>query len=120
MYAVDASADGTLIASACKSSTAEHAAIRVWRTSTWSTLQVLSTHSLTVTCLRFSPCGQYLVSVSRDRTICLFRLNEEGVFSLVKQVKAHARIVWAASWTPDSSLIVTASRDHKVNTFFVL
>lgn len=56
-----------------QASKAEHAAIFLWSTKTWRQLQTLRCHSLTVTQMAFSPDGQLLLAVSRDRTWSLWR-----------------------------------------------
>ena len=65
--------------------------------------------------LTFSPDDQYLASVSRDRQFCLFsRDKPSNKFSLTFSDKSHARVIWSVSFSHDSSLIATGSRDKKV------
>ena len=73
------SPDGKLIASACKSTTVQHATIRLFSTETWLEIKPpLSFDSLTVTRLRFS----------QDNSILLPYLEiENGVYGNV----AHKR-----------------------------
>lgn len=85
-------------------------------------------HPFAVTQLAFSPDGRFLASASRDRTVAIFQRREGAAggdaggddaaqpFSLVGRIKAHARIVWGLHWSPDSSLLATASRDGKGET----
>ncbi|KAI5621846.1 elongator complex protein 2 isoform X1, partial [Silurus asotus] len=114
----------TVVASACKASKAEHAAILLWSTSTWKQLQALPCHSLTVTQMAFSPDSRLLLAVSRDRTWSLWRCEDGGPnaseprFSLYthtsKDSAVHTRIIWSCDWSPDNKYFVTASRDKKV------
>ncbi|KAI8489685.1 Elongator subunit elp2 [Branchiostoma belcheri] len=76
LFCVACNRQGTLVASACKASKAEHAAILLWDTSSWRQVGHLENHSLTVTQLRFSHAGHLLLSVSRDRTWALFRRQD--------------------------------------------
>lgn len=122
VFAVAANHCGTLIASSCKATNVEHAEMILWTTSTWDPICKLSAHSLTVTCLAFSPDDRFLLSVSRDRTWALFR-HGDGDDSIPtwtkfnsndKKTSLHSRIIWAAAWAPDSKHFGTVSRDKKV------
>ncbi|XP_019395716.1 PREDICTED: elongator complex protein 2 [Crocodylus porosus] len=113
----------TVIASACKASKKEHAAIILWSTTSWKQLQSLSFHNLTVTQLVFSPDDKFLLAVSRDRNWSLWKNQDkpshlEPVFSLFaytdKNTAVHSRIIWSCDWTPDSKYFITGSRDKKV------
>lgn len=68
-----------LMATACKATTAEHAVIRVYDTVDWQPFgQPLPGHNLTVTRIAFSPDDRHILSVSRDRTWRLFRIQDGG------------------------------------------
>lgn len=116
------SPSGRLIASACRSNNAKHAVVRVFDVNADYKLseQSLDGHSLTITSLEFSQDGTYLVAVSRDRQLSLWRVSDEekAEIELVKfQEKAHSRIVWDCSWAPTcdyGSFFVTASRDKSI------
>ncbi|XP_068147004.1 elongator complex protein 2 [Drosophila tropicalis] len=124
IYALAATSDGSILASSCKATKAEHAQIILWNTSTWKQFQKLSGHQLTVTQLSFSPNGQYLLSVSRDRRWCLFEKQQHDdptsltSYSLAastdKTNGRHLRIIWSCDWSHDGKLFVTSSRDGKV------
>ncbi|XP_018587314.2 elongator complex protein 2 [Scleropages formosus] len=119
----------TVVASACKASRAEHAAILLWSTRTWRQLQTLMLHTLTVTQMAFSPDCRFLLAVSRDRTWSLWKQQDsaatdsgasgqEPTFSLCahtsKDTSVHTRIIWSCDWSHDSKYFVTSSRDKKV------
>ncbi|XP_015269628.1 PREDICTED: elongator complex protein 2-like, partial [Gekko japonicus] len=113
----------TIIASACKASKKEQAAIILWSTLTWQQLQRLPFHNLTVTQVAFSPNGSFLLAVSRDRKWSLWKCKDdpaepEPAFSLFactdQRTAVHSRIIWSCDWTPDSKYFVTGSRDKKV------
>ncbi|XP_034560909.1 elongator complex protein 2 isoform X2 [Notolabrus celidotus] len=124
MFCLASDSTRTVVASACKASKAEHAAILLWSTATWRQLQSLSCHSLTVTQMAFSPDARLLLAVSRDRTWSLWRRDlptlggPEPQFSLHthtgKDTAVHTRIIWSCDWSPDSKYFVTSSRDKKV------
>lgn len=73
LFCVAASPSGDVLASACKAQTSSTAAVWLWDTTTWAALGSLTAHSLTVTQLRFSPDGRWLLSVSRDRTVAVYQ-----------------------------------------------
>ncbi|ALC40621.1 Elp2 [Drosophila busckii] len=121
LYALTATADGQMLASTCRASNAEHAAIILWNTATWKQLQKLSGHQLTVTQLRFSPDARYLLSVSRDRRWSLYERqqleNPLSPYALVahtdKNNGVHTRIIWSCDWSHDGKYFVTSSREGK-------
>uniref|UniRef100_A0A8C4I2U4 Elongator complex protein 2 n=1 Tax=Dicentrarchus labrax TaxID=13489 RepID=A0A8C4I2U4_DICLA len=122
MFCLASDSARTVLASACKASKAEHAAVLLWSTATWRQLQALPCHTLTITQMAFSPDAQFLLAVSRDRTWSLWRRNlpthEKPQFSLYahtgKDTAIHSRIIWSCDWSPDSKYFVTSSRDKKV------
>ncbi|XP_072944394.1 elongator complex protein 2 [Epargyreus clarus] len=119
VFALAASADAALLASACKATTAEHAAVLIWETTNWQQIQKLVSHQLTVTQLAFSPDSQQLLSVSRDRRWTLFQRQPgtntfEIAASTDKKNGVHARIIWCCAWAHDGAVFATGSRDGKV------
>uniref|UniRef100_A0A803WC12 Elongator complex protein 2 n=1 Tax=Ficedula albicollis TaxID=59894 RepID=A0A803WC12_FICAL len=122
VFCVACNNSNTVIASACKASKKEHAAIILWSTTSWKKLQSLSFHNLTVTQLAFSPDDSFLLAVSRDRNWSLWRKQDSSesgpVFTCCaytdKNTAVHSRIIWSCDWTPDSKYFITGSRDKKV------
>ena len=122
IFSVSSNPKGDLIASACKASKSEHADIILWDTKTWKVVQRLSGPTLTVTQIEFSPCGEYLLCVSRDRSWHLFQSNEENksdqqfiaIANTDKKTSVHQRLIWSCSWSHDSKYFATGSRDKKI------
>lgn len=122
LYALAASKDGKLLASACKATSLEHAEIILWNTSTWKILQRLQSHKLTVTQMKFSSDGSRLLSVSRDRRWTMFEnkptndvaVNFEIVSTTERQNGVHERIIFTCSWSHDDKYFATGSRDGKI------
>lgn len=117
--AVAASHDGTLVATACKASSIEHAVIRLYETSGWHEMKPpLKAHALTVTCLRFAPDDKMLLSVSRDRQWTVFEKDSETQLYSLKEShpKGHNRMVLGAAWAPLAArwAFATAGRDKFV------
>ncbi|KAM0700936.1 hypothetical protein Q7P35_012658 [Cladosporium inversicolor] len=123
---------GTLVATACKASSLDHAVIRLYETKDWREIKPpLSAHSLTVTSLAFSPDDRHLLSVGRDRQWALFQLQAEAgetappehKYTLLKaNPKGHSRMILDCAWVPsittttadNASMFVTAGRDKSI------
>lgn len=106
------------IASACKATNHEDAAVCVWNIEKdYSLMQRLLFHKLTITSIKYSPDGNYLVTVSRDRNWALYRCDEKE-YELIghsrKEQLMHSRIIWSVCWTPDGQHFMTSSRDKQV------
>ncbi|XP_012259817.2 elongator complex protein 2 [Athalia rosae] len=118
IFSMAASHDGSLLATACKSSSIEHAAIIMWDTRTWKIQDRLISHQLTVTQIEFSPNDYYLLSVSRDRRWSLFARGIDSAYKLKaassKKDSLHSRIIWCCTWSHDSKYFATGSRDGKI------
>jgi len=85
--------------------------IRLWDAATCREVQELPGHRLTVTQLAFSPSDDLLLSVSKDRQVCLFGKEAasgagggdggdgEGAVArytlLTALPKAHKRVIWS-------------------------
>lgn len=64
---------------------------------------------------------RYLLTVSKDRQLCLFAKTDSGAaelaeggtpvppYQLLSAVKAHKRIVWSCSWAPDDKFFATGT-----------
>lgn len=123
IFSMSARHDGKVLATACKSSSAEHSSIILWNTTTWAEIQRLKGHRLTVTQMEFSPNDKYLISVSRDRQWSLYysSINDNNDEIKYEQVgtsqttsSLHTRIIWCCGWTHDSKYFATGSRDGKI------
>ncbi|KAK8232552.1 elongator protein 2 [Phyllosticta capitalensis] len=130
---VAATHDGSLVATACRATSVDHAAIRLYETATWRQVALrelskttseptMKLHSLTVTGLAFSPGdSNFLVSVGRDRVFGLWtRDNQDrasGYKLVLSQEKAHSRMLLGVSWAPlveQNKVFATAGRDSKI------
>ena len=79
--AIGVSSSRKLFATACKATTAKHAAVRIYETETFRPFgQPLEGHALTVTRIAFSPDDQLVLTVSRDRSWRLFRREQSGPY----------------------------------------
>ncbi|KAF5331613.1 hypothetical protein D9611_007734 [Ephemerocybe angulata] len=103
------------IATACKSTNAEHAVVRIYDTQLFRSFgHPLAGHVLTVTRIAFSPDDKLALTVSRDRTWRLFELQNDTGFVPVAADKSHGRIIWDCAWAPEGDFFATASRDKTV------
>jgi elongator complex protein 2 len=113
--------DGSILATACKASSTDHAVIRLYDTLDWHEIKPpLVAHSLTVTRLAFScPPQRYLLSVGRDRQWTVFQqeANRPDKWTIYQAFpKAHSRMILDAAWSPISGNVffATAGRDKVV------
>ncbi|POS87797.1 hypothetical protein EPUL_003044, partial [Erysiphe pulchra] len=122
--ALAVSHDSSIVATACKATTIEHAVIRLYETKQWLEIKpALMAHSLTVAKLAFSDDDTFLLSVGRDRKWTIFRRDENNkhLFSLDESNEpAHLRMILDASWAPtyqflgeELRVFATSGRDKK-------
>lgn len=119
---VDVSPDGALIASACRSNSPQHAAIRIFDSGTWQEIRPqLPFHDLTITRLKFSRDGKFLLSTSRDRKWAIWQRSfvDNKLTLKYSNPKAHTRIIWDADWAPAEygSTFFTGARDKTVKAW---
>ncbi|KKK13282.1 hypothetical protein ARAM_003129 [Aspergillus rambellii] len=121
--AVAVSHDRTLIATACKASSIDHAVVRLYDTSDWHEIRPsLAAHTLTITDLCFSTDDKYLLSVGRDRQWAVYRRSESdpSTFALMtSNPRGHSRMILDADWAPmlenQPPIFATAGRDNLMN-----
>ncbi|EXJ72020.1 uncharacterized protein A1O5_04523 [Cladophialophora psammophila CBS 110553] len=115
--------DGSVLATACKASSLDHAVIRLYDTKDWNEIKPpLSAHSLTVTRLAFSSQNAgYLLSVGRDRQWAVFKRSSDSPKSWIRvalNAKAHTRMILDATWltstTNANPSFATAGRDKLI------
>ena len=121
IFCVAATHNGDLAASACKAKENKYADIAVWDLSKKQTTipsSRLAFHKLTVVQLQFSQCDTYLLSCGRDRQWALWKRKLDSDqqslpdFELLSKGKdAHSRIIWGISFSFDSQIFATASRE---------
>lgn len=118
LFSLAADPQCKLLVSSARAQKTEHAYIIMWDTTDWSLIGKLEAHTLTVSQMTFSPDGQKLVSVSRDRHWAVHEKTqtEQGKFSLktIARGSGGSRILWSCDWSPDSRYFVTGSRDKRV------
>uniref|UniRef100_A0A0K0F9C4 Elongator complex protein 2 n=1 Tax=Strongyloides venezuelensis TaxID=75913 RepID=A0A0K0F9C4_STRVS len=120
VFAIDSSPDSKLIATSCKASHSNFAAVYIWDTETWKRKAELICHQLTVVGIKFSHSGNYLLTCSRDRTWSIFKKenNDGAKWRLLARPESnspnnHTRIIWYCDWAPNDQYFVTVGRDKK-------
>ena len=102
---------GDILASACKGRNPETSSIILWNTTTMSQMGKIMSHESTVVCIRFSPSDRFIMSVSKDRGLCISELFDSSTYhAVILRKNAHKRIIWDCSWCGDTA-VVTGSRD---------
>ncbi|KAJ2902400.1 elongator protein 2 [Zalerion maritima] len=90
---LSANSSGTLIASACKATSLEHAVIRLFETEKWTEVTPpLKMHGLTCTRVRFSSGGREdrILSVGRDRAWGVFEKQSKNKKAVCGEVEGKA------------------------------
>ena len=103
-----------LVLSSCRATKEEQACLLVWDAETWKLKQTLKGHSLTITNILVSE--NWVLSVSRDRSFILYKVEDRDVQIVCQVQKAHARILWDACFL-GSSVFCTASRDKSIKVW---
>lgn len=113
-----------ILASCNKSNSKKNSQIKIFNLDDYTLKSniIMEFHNLTITSLKFSPCGEYLLSCSRDRTWCVWKkvVLESGdiSFEIFKNnLKPHTKIIWDCEWLPksfDQNGFVTVSRDKTI------
>lgn len=117
--ALAASHDGSLVATACRASSIDHAVVRLFETKTWHEIKPpLMAHTSTIHRLRFSADDRYLLSVGRDRQWAVFGRDgaDSSSYTLVQaDPKGHARMILDAAWAPgERRMFATTGREKKI------
>jgi len=68
-------------------------------------------HTRFVNCVRFSPDGNKLLTVSSDKTGVLYDGKEGTVVKKLSATNAHTAGIYSCSWSADSKKFITASAD---------
>lgn len=103
---------GKIIASGGKSQAEKHSKLFLWDVAKSSLIAKLDGHELTIVQIEFSPNDEFILTVSRDRSWCLYSSNDQAQYQLIQsQKECHARIIWGCSWSFDGKLFATGSRD---------
>ncbi|CDO98376.1 unnamed protein product [Coffea canephora] len=68
-------------------------------------------HSNFVNCIRFSPDGTKLISVSSDKKGILYDAKTGDILGELSSEDGHKGSIYAVSWSPDSKQVLTVSAD---------
>ncbi len=68
-----------------------------------------------VTVLRYTPDGKYLISGSRDAHLNLWDVEKD--YAMVKRIPAHNYAIYSISFSPDGSSFATGSMDKSVKVW---
>eukprot|EP00917_Polyrhabdina_sp_WS-2016_P002321 GHVP01005017.1.p1 GENE.GHVP01005017.1~~GHVP01005017.1.p1 ORF type:complete len:671 (-),score=106.02 GHVP01005017.1:5-2017(-) len=97
---------GKKIASACEARKKEDTLIRLWDSETLKEITpIVTPHRLTITGLQYSQDGTFLLSISRDRSLTLYKDGK-----VISTIVAHKRAILACCWIDDVRFS-TGSRD---------
>jgi elongator complex protein 2 len=117
LISVASSHDGKYIASGCKAQSEKNSKLFLWSSENKNLICKLDGHLLTITQIEFSHNDEFILTVSRDRSLCLYQKTDDPKipYQLVQKEKdTHERIIWGCSWSYDNKLFVTGSRDKTI------
>ncbi len=119
VISVAVSNNGKYIASGGKAQSEKHSKLFLWSVEKSSLIAKLDGHVLTIVQIEFSRDDEYILSVSRDRSVCLYqKCGGDIPYKLVQvERETHGRIIWGCSWASDCKLFITGSRDRFVKVW---
>ncbi|KAF3631251.1 Transducin family protein / WD-40 repeat family protein isoform 2 [Capsicum annuum] len=74
-------------------------------------------HSNFVNCLRFSPDGSKLISVSSDKKGIIYDAKTGDIIGELSSEDAHKGSIYAVCWSPDSKQVLTVSADKSAKVW---
>ncbi|CAN4086651.1 unnamed protein product [Withania somnifera] len=74
-------------------------------------------HSNFVNCLRFSPDGSKLISVSSDKKGIIYDAKTGDIIGELSSEDGHKGSLYAVSWSPDSKQVLTVSADKSAKVW---
>ncbi len=89
----------------------DNGVIRVYDTSSWTTIRTLTGHTSSVGSVVYSPSGSQIASGSSDKTVRLWDANS-GAPGLT--LRGHTAAVWSVVYSPSGSQIASGSSDETV------
>jgi WD40 repeat protein len=91
--------------------------IKIWDMSSGRRIANLTGHKDSVMCVKWSPNGKTLASVSdnMDRSV---KLWDTATWTNVRNMTGHGLGVLGVDWSPDGKYVVSGSRDFTVRVWF--
>ncbi|XP_070531750.1 uncharacterized WD repeat-containing protein alr2800-like [Ptychodera flava] len=111
LFSCKFSPDGDFVAAAGVESV-----IKLWNPA-WETCRVLRGHKNVVDDIAFSPCGNIIASVSKDRTCRLWFIR--GRYLKTKILRGHRHWVTSCNFSRGGGLLATTSMDRTVRVWDV-
>ncbi|CAO2839820.1 unnamed protein product [Amaranthus hypochondriacus] len=83
------------------------------------TIQILTAHDDEVWFVQFSNNGKYLASSSSDWTAVIWKVVEDGTFTVKHVLKSHQKAVSFVAWSPDDTMLLTCGNLENVKLWDV-
>ncbi|GAB4856167.1 hypothetical protein Ancab_040538 [Ancistrocladus abbreviatus] len=83
------------------------------------TFQVLTEHKNEVWFVQFSNNGEYLASSSSDCTAIIWKVLEDGKFTIKHTLSSHQKPVSFVAWSPDDTMLLTCGNVEVVKLWDV-
>ncbi|XP_021722150.1 WD repeat-containing protein 26-like [Chenopodium quinoa] len=83
------------------------------------TLQILTAHKNEVWFVQFSYSGEYLASSSRDCTAIIWKVVDDGKFTVKHALQSHQKAISFVAWSPDDTMLLTCGNVEVVKLWDV-
>lgn len=83
------------------------------------TLQILTAHKNEVWFVQFSNNGNYLASSSSDCTAIIWKVVDDGKFTVKHELQSHRKAVSFVAWSPDDTMLLTCGNVEVVKLWDV-